>query len=345
MTSITISLLVLIAGIPPEQMGNVVADRLAALDKLEIEMTLERYNVPLSASPLDRNAWTPIPGPEGGFRHQITVVRPCALGVMLTDDEGYTPTRYAANENGLVTQRLAPLENGRTFFAESNYITHSLLTTAPVLDALDIHIADSSIPLFNLRRIFEETEVALVRTVGPVSTYVASQLMNDTTQHYEFDLSEQGTPLRMKIILEWTMPDGRPAQAVREQFTLATMAVNGAELPSEVAFVPDPPVAAGLDYTTVTLVRITSATVRPELTAESVALAPEYRNSIVTTWDYFSEERISTLEYDEDGNQVALTRVEESEARQAVRAATPVTSGLVGLGVAVSLILATRRRP
>ena len=48
------SLIMLTGGIPPEQMVPIVADRLARLDKLLVDVHVEQYKCPGSTSPLDQ---------------------------------------------------------------------------------------------------------------------------------------------------------------------------------------------------------------------------------------------------------------------------------------------------
>ena len=342
---IMLPVIMLLGGVPPQEMGAIVAQRLACLDKLVVEYAYREYRVPSDVPPLTRDAWEFESTLPDGFQHRITIVRPAALDEFLTDMGGWVPVHYSVYGSGVVSRHVRPTSSGRVFYEVSNYVNHGGFNWTPALDVFDIHIMDSTIPSFNLQRIFEETDVSLVRWVGDVSTYTATQEMAlGMTQHCEFDLSTRGTPLRIKTILEWSRPDGTPVAVSHEQFTLATEEVNGAELATEVAIVTAPPAQAGLDCVGIALIEVTSVELHPELTADDVRIEPVHQNSVINTWDYFSENKLTSQAYDENGQLIVHNPGSVSRPHYAWRGAVPWVAVAVGLGTALGLVYLGRQR-
>lgn len=357
-------LILAVPGIAPEQMAQIVAERLQALDHLRIEYVHCVRIAPLHGSPLDRTRWEGIWDTDTGtdladtFEHRITIVRPNALDEWFTDlpDEGYEPVDASVFDGRYVSRHVYPDRDGRDHYSIVGWnVEAGVFRWCPVLQVFDLHVVDSVIPQLNLLRLFEEYDVRLIRSAGGVHTYTVSvpMLEYDYTQHFEFDLNGRGTPLRFRTTTEYHAEDlsGANTANTREQFVLATAEVNGAELPTEV-------VVAGynlhvVDYYGVHHIVVTSYEVADDLTAESVRIEPELRNSVVTT--YRPDHTVLYTTYDVDGQIVeeAETYGPEpwDEDAQVVprsslswRMAIPVVAVLTGVAVVLVLRFTSWRR-
>ena len=281
MMSSILFFLVLTSGIAPEQMREIVAERLGRLDKLVVEMTTQVYTCPVEASPFDRSQWRPYGGVE--FPHRITIVRPNMLDEELTDlpETGYVPVDSSVFDGGFVRRHVRPDRFGRTHYSVAQgAVQLGRFKPIPLLQVLDIHIQDSDIPQLNLLRLFDEHEVTLVEGVGDVSKYRATVPGVGCVFQYEFDLNGVGTPLRFKTVTEFEREGLLPA--AWEMFILDTMDVNGAEFPKEtVVTIHNPNV--GDSYYGLHHFEVASVLVDESLTAQDVRIEPDLCNAVVRT--------------------------------------------------------------
>lgn len=221
------------AGIPAQEMRELVARRLSQLDKLRIEMTSRVFTCPAGKSPLDRANWQ-----ESrwgiAYPHRIKLVRPDLLDEKLVDvpEKGYVPVVTSVFNGGAVRRHVRPDKNGRTVYSVVDWDPQvGSYAEIPLLQVLDVHIQDSLVPQLNLLRLFDEHAVTLVRGVGDVSTYTASLDRGTCVIQFEFDLNARGTPLRFKTVLGFQ--DNGLQPGTWEMYTLRTQEVNGAEFPVE----------------------------------------------------------------------------------------------------------------
>lgn len=349
--SIVLLPLILVLGSAPPEMREIVADRLARLDKLRIEMTTESFTCPDGASPFDRALWNPVHG--FAFEHRVVVVRPNLLDEKLTDlpERGYVPVVSSVFDGAFVRRHVRPTRGGHTLYAVcEGDVQAGVFRAVPLLQVLDIHIQDSLIPQLNLLRLFDEYDVTLVRDLPEIATYVASvNAPGGGVWHYEFDLNAHGTPLRFKTVLDFNQGDALPA--TWEMFILETADVNGAEFPMEsIVTIQNPNVGNvtyGLHY-----FRVTSVTVDESLTAADVRIEPELRNALVRTTGQDGWDERHT--YDADGNlintetfggpQVLADGTYVSRASLRWRWLVPAGGGVVGLAAIMALRLVSRPR-
>lgn len=332
-----------------------VNNRLQQLDGIVLEIRERRYRTPRAVLPLDRSHW--VPSLQGaladGHQRRLTIVRPNALLELLTDvpERGYEPVSYSLVDGEVVSHSVRPTQSGRELYGVIDGLPLDIFIHTPILQIFDIHLISSSIPHLNVAGLLGEQGASLQRQVGGIRTYAVSVPMSDlgATFNYEFDLNERGTPIRLKSLYEFRSPSGPQTTLFeREQFTIRTMEVNGAELPAETVIVSDSPGNVSIDYRTILLVEVTSVSVRPELTVADVRIEPRVRNSIISTVRYGGI--LESQEYDESGRLVASDSSSPEGKRFAGREslrwrmAIPWAAGTVGLTVAGLLTFASRRR-
>jgi hypothetical protein len=296
--------LILVAGIAPEQMRAIVADRLGRLDKLVIEMTWQNFVNPVSHSPLDRDSWVPYVW-DLKHPHRVKIVRPDLLDEGLTDDpeKGYVPVISSVFDGTFVRKHVRPDRDGRTVYSINRQgVGVAEFWEHPTLQIFDIDIHGGCIPQLNLVRLFDEFAPALVGGVGDMSTYVATIPCDGWTLHLELDLNSRGTPVHGRTSYEFITAEAEPGTV--EFFTLATTEVNGAELPLETvvaSFNPNVNRQKRCVFHNV----VTSVSVDPTLTASDIRIVPELRNANVTRVgaDGLNTQRI----YDADGSIVRTT--------------------------------------
>lgn len=297
----------LTTGLPPAEMANVVADRMARLDKLVVEVDAELYNCANTFSPTDRSNWVD-PGPPGdGGRRLLRIVRPGLFEESFVD--GQPMSILSSFEPGRSVRRAPNLSpSGRIFYSvEDNPVTAGY-TRIPLLQMFDVQIHESWVPGLNILRLLRDYPATLTGSDGEISTYevsLRSDLPGASREHYEFDLNPRGTPLRFRTRLE------NPAGTTYESttYTLATIEINGAELVTEAVTASTNTYTGPLYGITRLVVR--SARVDEALTARDVRLEPERRNSFVwtRTLNGSSTALVETKqEYDEAGVLVASTR-------------------------------------
>ncbi|MFH1746830.1 MAG: hypothetical protein ABIG44_07265 [Planctomycetota bacterium] len=349
--SIVLLPFILVMGSAPPEMRETVANRLARLDKLRIEMTTETFTCPDDASPFDRSLWNP--GHGFAFEHRVAVVRPNLLDEKLTDlpERGYVPVVSSVFDGTFVRRHVQPVRGGYTLYAVcEGDVQAGVFRAAPLLQVLDIHIHDSLNPQLNLLRLFDEYDVTLVRDLPEFATYVVTvDMPGSGVCHYEFDLNANGTPLRFKTVLDFNQNDLLPA--TWEMFILETADVNGAEFPMETIVTIDNPNVGGNTYGLHHFL-VTSVAVDESLTAEDVRIVPERRNAMIRTTGQDGWDERHT--YDADGNlintetfggpQVLADGSYVSRESLRWRWLVPTGGGAVGLAAIMALRLISRPR-
>lgn len=274
------SLVLLLQVVVVSDLAQAVHARLAALDQLSIEYTHSVFRMPADRSPLDREAWG---DPFDSFPNRIHIVRPDVLAEFLKDDPnlGYEPVVASTGQLGYVSRHPRPAPDGKlVFHVVPREIQGGFLRWSPILQVLDVHMQDSTVPLLSIARMFDEGRVTIVRTVGSVISCAATVPMTDFgyTVNYDFDLNDFGTPLRVRSTLQYDDPELLPV--TWEQFVLETQLVNGAEFPTEaIVTVHNPnvdPKYRGVHHYTVT-----SVLTDPALTQDALRVHVVRANSIV----------------------------------------------------------------
>ncbi len=341
-----LSLLVLTAGLPPSEMAQRVAERLQHLDKIVIEFTHQAFQTPALADPLDRNLWSPA-GSRGCTVNRLTILRPEARFEFLTNapELGYVPAHYWIHAGGMVSEHVQPLKSGRRFYEIVDRNDVGLLNSIPALEAFDLNLADSPVSLFNIKRAFDDAKVDLLGADGDVSKYAALiELPDGRSQQFEFDINDQGTPLRVKSTLSWRGVNGQILTVSREHFAAGLTEINGTQIASEIVMLRPDPTKSGAPVG-IDLIQVTEIASHPELTAADVAIQPELRNSVISTWRYADGHSHMSQEYDEGGTLLSTVTSEEPKyASTSWRHLAPWLSAAVGIAVCLGLVGASRRR-
>jgi hypothetical protein len=343
----------LCAGLAPVDMAQVVAERLTALDKLVVDLTVDIYGTHTDTPVLDRAAWEKL---IVTLPFHLTILRPNVRAEALKDDPevGYEPS-VGCVYDGTYTQRsVRPSRTtGHVVYHMLPDVQSGVLRNDPILQVFDLGIFDAAPPgRLNIVDVLRHPSATLVRSVGGISTYSASLPMDgyEYTIHFELDINQRGTPLRMKTVLDYDNPDFPPSYY--EQFVLRTAEVNGAEFPMETAVthwgakVPH--------YWTVHLFRVNAVEVRDDLSVDDVRIEIDRRNAAVN--EYFPDARVRYTAFDQAGQ-----LIEEDEYFKAAgpdtgdiaailsahaipwRMGVPPAAALIGLTTAVTLTYVARR--
>jgi hypothetical protein len=317
-------MMVLVAGLSPAEMAEVVAGRLARLDRLVAEVEVKTYLCPDDADPLDFSSWSPISRSDGledgepslGGWRVLRLVRPAILteswitGQAEPLVEGFRPGRFVLRVQA--TDRKVPY---RYYYHVSDNPIMPASRTISMPELFDLQIHDSWIPGLNTLRLLRDYPARLVRSDGRVSTYAVTVRSEDLpppggghVERYELDLNERGTPLRLHQVVEvWTLFSPPTVIVNRQTFTLATMELNGAEMITEAVGVHGRVSLHSTSTYGISHMVVHSVRVDETLSAADVSFEPERRNAIISTetliprWTFCEEWE----EYDESGRLVA----------------------------------------
>jgi len=334
-----------------EELRELVSDRSARLHRLVVELEHTVYTVPMGSSPFDRARWKRIEA----FPYRILLVRPNLLAEYLKDDpeHGYVPVVASVHDGTYTSRHVRPNRFGQTTFVHAAHeVQAGVFTATPLLQVMDIHFQDCTISQLNVLRLFEERDVEVVRAAAGIVTCVAAVPMPGYVAHYEFDLNERGSPVRLRTVLEYD--DKQLLPATWEQSTIATEEVNGAEFPTEtVVTIHNPNVTneyIGLHHLLTKSVRVDEG-----LTAESTRIELVPRNSTIS--EFRGDGSNVIRYYDSNGN---VTRTQELLAGPAPidpsvryvprdslrwRMAIPPICLALGLGVGLAFAYVSRHRP
>ncbi|MCG3125989.1 MAG: hypothetical protein CHACPFDD_00817 [Phycisphaerae bacterium] len=316
-------------------MRAAIADRLAALDHLVLDVRTTGFTLPRGASPLDRTQWTPTHAQS--FENRLTIVRPDVLAESLLNTPTYSPTLTSLSDGVLTSKRLRPSSAGTTFWTRNaRNIGVNWYSAYPLLWFCDIQLQDCAVTQLNLLRVFDEYHPHYVRTLGEVHTFAANVPMADYQLDYEVDLNIRGTPLRSTIVVRTLSGEliGR-----WELLALAFREVNGAQLCTEaVSTVHNPSVSVswnGLQH-----FAVTADSHVPSLTCDDVRLDLDLRNAVVE-----DEGRQVVEYYDADGRLLrmvasrfnALADIDEPTARRDRARTSAGISAVIGLLTGVGL--------
>ncbi len=284
-------------GIPVEEMRGVFRDRLVQLDGLVVELVSETRINDAGADPLDSSNWhTPLFVGD----HRLTIVRPNVLHNFLKDDEqaGYSPEDIAIVDGGY-TCRQGPLPNGMMYFESCDFsIQRGFHGNTPLLQAFDLHFIDGPRTGLNIFDLLADDSTILLRGDAQCSTYQTTYTAGNTVWTCEFELTARGTPMHVVT----SIMQGATLMQSREQWTLSTMEVNGAELPRETLIetrMPNLAAHSGLERFVVQ-----SVTHHDGMVREDVEIVIERQNAIV--WTDYSDGRREKATYDASGGLVLL---------------------------------------
>lgn len=342
----------LATGLPPADMADVVAARLQALDGLVVDLTLEVYGAHSDTPVLDPAAWDTL---WDTLPFRVTILRPNVRVEALKDEpeRGYEPVVACIFDGTYTSRHVRPSRrSGRVFYQTLPDVQSGIVRCHPLLQVFDLGIFDAAPPgHLNIVTVLQHPSAILVRSVGGVSTYAASVPMGrfESTIHFEMDINERGTPLRIKTTLDNDHPD--LVNSYYEQFALRTTEVNGAELPVETAVTHWGPKFP--HYWTVNLYRVEAVEVRADLSPDDLRIEIVRRDSCVN--EHFPDASVHQTEYDEDGRLVWEDRwfsaadsdtgdAEAIKAKHAIRwrMTIPPVAGLIGLSMAGLLTYRSR---
>jgi hypothetical protein len=312
-------------GVTPQRMAAVASARLAQLDRIVADVTVDVHLAPLTGDPLDQGQWSEPFDPGDGRNRHLTIARPNAL------DE--TEQALSSFYDGGVTRRYPGTDrDGHLMYSEivSPYKA-GVYTSTAVLQLFDLDVHESWVRGLNAARLLTDYPAELVRAADGVSTYaVALQwdedyLWGPSSEDYEFDLADDGTPLRFKFTKRLLGSEHKGFTFTREMFTTATAPVGDVRIVTEAVAVTSNSIVAqkhetrGIDHFEVTSFRFD-----PTLTPEDVALPIERRNARVWRSTDLDEE---TTVYDSAGNIVDY--VSASTGLQQDRSTALVTGSAV----------------
>lgn len=337
-------------GLAPLEMAEVVAQRLSALDKLTVDVTLEVYGAHSDVPVLDRAAWDTL---IDTYPFRLTISRPNLRAEFLKDDAamGFVPV-VASVYDGIYTSREVGLaRDGRAHYVVVPAAQSGVLRWHPLLQVFDLGIYDSAPPgRLNILDVLRHPSAVLVRSAAGVATYAASVPGSGYSIRFELDINERGTPLRIKSALDYDNANIPPSYY--EQFALRTAEINGAEFPMETAITHWG--AAMPNFWNVWLYRVTNVQVREDLVADEVRVNIEQRNARVT--EYLPHGGVHQTVYD-DAGQIAgeddwFTGAEPADpgaivSRDSIRwrMCIPPGAALIGLTVATLLTYWSRHGP
>lgn len=299
-------LVLMLEGIQPTDMANIVSERLSRLDHLVIDVEARVFLAPLNATFEDRSSWDgPYPPGPGQYR-RLRVVRPYSLEESWTSEEsrGSNPARITtAYTPGRAVQRIATQTGPTVYNVKEDLMTSSAYNSVPLLTMFDIHVHESFVPGLNTLRLLRDYPTEFIGVEGDVYTYRTQlhvECVTDWTETHEYDLNSRGTLLRHRMRRE------RPTFWFEREFrVLATQDVNGAELPTEFVCMTTNSVVENYGIHSFT---VTSAQVDESLVASRILFEPERRNCAI----HSIRADLSRVEehYDADGVLVASTAVE-----------------------------------
>ncbi len=343
MTS-ALMVLVAAAGLAPADMADVVAQRLAALDKLVLDVTEEVYGAHSDTPVLDRAPWKLI----ATFPYRLAILRPNVRVEALKDDPqaGYKPV-VASVFDGTYSARLVrpPPHGGKWVYTVVPQARQAgVLLAHPLLQAFDLGIYDCPPPGdLDIVSVLRHPSATVVRSIGGISTYAVSVPTPYYAMHFELDLNEEGLPLRVKSALEY--PDPNIPPTYYEQFILQTTEVNGADLPIEIAITHWG--AKMPHYWNVWLYRVDNIELRNDLSIDDVRVEVKRRNSVVN--EYLPDGAARQTVYDENGDEIeAQSFFHAADAEtgdpaaiaRAVRSRKGIGPAAAAVGVSTALALA-----
>lgn len=299
-------------GIPAEQMRDVVAARRRALDHLVVNVAERRYTAPLAAAPLDRAAWQALPSQQGeladGLQFELTIAHPGAMLRFLTDApaRGYVPVTYSFVDGRSVSRHERALRpDGRLLYRVlDGDLTPDALVSSPILQVFDVHLVATPRPQTTVLDLFDDHGATLCGGSNGVSTYCATIDSPEGRSTWRIDLADNGTPRYVRAEYSHPQAQGQNFVIVKEQYTLATMRVNGAELPGE-AVVTAHSRGPGADATrSIWHFKVQKVEMRAGLGRADVTIEPPRRNAIITKIGRHG--RVETREYDAQGKRVAI---------------------------------------
>lgn len=208
-------------------------------DRIVVEVTREFYGIKEGASPLDRSSWI---GPFGGTdTHRVKIVRPFALCEYLRDEPivGYVPVRESVTDRGYVCQHVRPVPRigamagaYTVFTVVEGSVQAGTLKGNPLLQFLDLHMHDSTVPFLSAAGMIENGTATAVRADGGRTIYQAYVEMQGYGASYEIEVNERGTPVYVRTTLDLhENPELQPI--TYEQYVLSTREFDGSEIADE----------------------------------------------------------------------------------------------------------------
>lgn len=291
----------------PSAMAQVVAERRAAMDR--IEFTAESFLAASLANtdPLIESNWeiAELPGFSGYHAHHVAVAHPVVLHHFMTDapEVGYAPVRYMVGPDGLTSKLGTLTDDGLTVYAQSPRLEHGVHSWSPILALVDVQLRDCPVNGVNLAGLFASGKMNLVSSTSDRAIYSATLTDSPAAYTVEAELDALATPWRVKVTVQWPHA---PAWTV-EQHTRATTTIRGFRLPTDAIFVTDnPTVGQAMPEMSgrrgVAGVRLTSWGENDALAAESIGFDIIRQSAVVVSYD--AQGRPSSQKYDSHGNLV-----------------------------------------
>ena len=178
MTSTALLLVTLTGPIVPADMAGLVSERLARLDRLVVDVTVEVYGVHSDAAVLDREQWS---GPLSTYPYRLTIVRPNVRAEFLKDERalGYEPVVASVFKGTYTSRHVRPDASGRTSYRITPGVVESgVLGWTQILQVFDIHMYEATIPQLNIVDLLRNPNAVFVRCAGGVCTYAVSVPMD-----------------------------------------------------------------------------------------------------------------------------------------------------------------------
>lgn len=272
--------------ISPEMMRDIMHTRLSALDRLSMRVTDTVYLIPLNAPPLDRRQWYYFDGQEPTpYELSVSVVRPdirfhwkkaTGRGILASVANG----TYTELHENLVNFKNPAMTGARAYRTAPGDAQGGCLRFIPLLQLLDIGLHDSDSPDISLVSLFDSQAMTFVRKAGNLSTFAASLQTNSGQYHYECDLDDLGTPMRIKSVICFPTPGAECF--TYEQFVLQTQELNGYRVPVEVVVSLRNP-NVGTTFGNVHHFVVSDLRICNDLTPESIRIDIDRRNAWVET--------------------------------------------------------------
>ncbi len=325
-----------LTGLAPADMAELIAERLCALDKLVLEVTLETYGVSGDTPMLDSSVWG---APTESYPYVLTILRPHLRAELLKDDAaaGYEPTITSVSQDVQIAQHVrANLQDGRTRYTVSWNTFNSGVLNA-LLQVFELRLTGTAAD-FDLVALLRHPSARLVRCVGECSTYTAHlppEPGAPWNRYFEIDVNQRGTPLRLRTVLDFEDP--KVACLTHEQFTLQTTELNGAELPVETVITSRWSMTP--HYWAVQRIKVQRAEIQERLTLTDVRIDARKQNAHVV--EYFPDGSSVSTTYDETGQIVSQSRHDPAytlATRTRWHRAVPPLALTVGLVTAALLI-------
>jgi|GEM_PF-4468679 len=325
-----------LTGLAPAEMADIVAERLRALDKLVLEVTLETFGINGDTPILDPDVWgTPIES----YPFVLTILRPYVRVESLKDDaaRGYQPLITYVAPDICVAQPVHPnQQDGRTMYVLSWNTKRS--GVEHLLEVCELRLMGGADATFDLVALLRHPATRLVSCVGERCTYAAylpAEAGAPWDRYFELELNERGTLLRLKTVLDFNDP--KTPCLTQERFTWKTAELNGAELPIDTVITSQWDLTP--HYWAAMRVQVRRAECKEELSLADVQLDVHRQNAHVV--EYFADGTSLSTTYDEDGQIISQDRYDPSNTlatRGRWRQAIPPLAVTVGL-VAVALLL------